>query len=94
LPDDATVPGSLKFLMGNLSGLEGYPGTTSYPISTITIQDFTVEPQNFLDNITDAVSMTDYFIYKGNYYVLINARTGEIVESGADEDRMASWLNG
>lgn len=94
LPDDATVPGSLKFLMGNLSGFEGYPGTTSYPAQKITIQDFTVEPQNFLDNITDAVSMTDYFIYKGNYYVLINARTGEIVESGADEDRMASWLNG
>jgi prepilin-type N-terminal cleavage/methylation domain-containing protein len=94
LPDDATVPGSLKFLMGNLSDLEGYPATANYGVRTITIQDFTVEPQNFLDNITDAVSMTDYFIYKGNYYMLINARTGEIVESGADEDRMASWLNG
>jgi hypothetical protein len=32
--------------------------------------------------------------FKGNYYMLINAKTGEIIESGADEDRMASWLNG
>lgn len=43
---------------------------------------------------TDVIDLTTYFIFKGNYYMLINAKTGEIIESGADEDRMASWLNG
>lgn len=49
---------------------------------------------DFPDNNEQVIDETTYFIFKGNYYMLINAKTGEIIESGADEDRMASWLNG
>lgn len=96
LPSDATVPGKFTFLMGDLSSINGFPASnnTVYGVRSIEIEDFKVEPQNFLKDINFAINTTDYFIFKGNYYMLINAKTGEIIESGADEDRMASWLNG
>jgi prepilin-type N-terminal cleavage/methylation domain-containing protein len=88
LPNDAKTPGSFKFEFGLLVG------ETSADAATVYLKDFKVEPYSYLDDIDFAINSTDYFIFKGNYYMLINARTGEIVESGADEDRMASWLNG
>ncbi len=51
------------------------------------VHDFPVNNEQVIDETT-------HFIFDGNYYILINAKTGEIIESGADEDRMASWLNG
>jgi len=89
LPNDAKTPGSFKFEFGYLKD-----ETAIAPEATVYLKDFKVEPYSYLDDIDFAINSTDYFIFKGNYYMLINARTGEIVESGADEDRMASWLNG
>jgi prepilin-type N-terminal cleavage/methylation domain-containing protein len=88
LPNDAKTPGSFKFEFGLLEG------ETSADAATVYLKDFKVEPYSYLDDIDFAINSTDYFIFKGNYYMLINAKTGEIIESGADEDRMASWLNG
>ncbi len=88
LPNDAKTPGSFKFEFGLLEG------ETSARTATVYLKDLKVEASSFLDDIDFAINSTDYFIFKGNYYMLINAKTGEIIESGADEDRMASWLNG
>jgi len=88
LPNDAITPGSFKFEFGLLEG------ETKASTATVYLKDFKVEAISFLDDIEFAINTTDYFIFKGNYYMLINAKTGEIIESGADEDRMASWLNG
>ena len=86
LPNDAKTPGSFKFEFGLLEG------ETSAKAATVYLKDFKVEAISFLDDIDFAINSTDYFIFKGNYYMLINAKTGEIIEKGADEDRMASWL--
>jgi len=86
LPNDAKTPGSFKFEFGLLEG------ETSAPAATVYLKDLKVEASSFLDDIDFVINSTDYFIFKGNYYMLINAKTGEIIESGADEDRMASWL--
>jgi len=88
LPNDAITPGRIKLDFGLLEG------ETSASAATVYLKDFKVEPYSYLDDIDFAINSTDYFIFKGNYYMLINAKTGEIIESGADEDRMASWLNG
>jgi len=42
---------------------------------------------------TQVINETTYFIFVGNYATLIDAATGEIVESGADEAARARWLN-
>jgi len=86
LPNDAKTPGSFKFEFGLLEG------ETKASVATVYLKDFKVEAISFLDDIDFAINSTDYFIFKGNYYMLINAKTGEIIEKGADEDRMASWL--
>lgn len=41
---------------------------------------------------TQVINETTYFIFDGNYATLIDAATGEIVESGADEAARARWL--
>jgi prepilin-type N-terminal cleavage/methylation domain-containing protein len=34
----------------------------------------------------DLMKVTEYFVYKGHYYTVINAETGEIIESGRTDD--------
>jgi prepilin-type N-terminal cleavage/methylation domain-containing protein len=34
----------------------------------------------------DLMKVTEYFVYKGHYYTVINAETGEIIESGITAD--------
>jgi len=38
------------------------------------------------------IEETTHFIFDGNYAILINAKTGEIIESGADAAARAGWL--
>jgi len=41
----------------------------------------------------EVIEDTTHFIFDGNYAILIDAATGEILESGADEAARALWLN-
>lgn len=34
----------------------------------------------------DLMKVTEYFVYKGHYYTVIDAETGEIIESGITDD--------
>ncbi len=40
----------------------------------------------------DLIDTTTFFIFDGNYAILINAKTGDFIESGADETARAAWL--
>jgi prepilin-type N-terminal cleavage/methylation domain-containing protein len=48
---------------------------------------------NFPPDNKQLIEETSYFIYDGNYSILIDAKTGEIIESGADATARAAWLN-
>ena len=39
------------------------------------------------------IEETTYLIYKGRFFILIDAKTGEFVESGATEARILEWLS-
>lgn len=39
------------------------------------------------------IEQTKYLIYKGRFFILIDAETGEFVESGATEAQSDDWLN-
>lgn len=39
------------------------------------------------------IEFTTYLIYKGRFFILIDAKTGEFVESGATEAQILEWLN-
>lgn len=47
---------------------------------------------DFPDNNEQVIDETTHFIFDGNYAILIDAATGEILESGADEAARALWL--
>jgi prepilin-type N-terminal cleavage/methylation domain-containing protein len=42
---------------------------------------------------SEVISETTHFIFDGNYALLIDAQTGEIIEGGADSAARAAWLN-
>ncbi len=39
------------------------------------------------------IDQTKYLIYEGRFFILIDAETGEFVESGATEAQSDDWLN-
>jgi prepilin-type N-terminal cleavage/methylation domain-containing protein len=42
---------------------------------------------------SQVINETSYFIFDGNYAILIDAKTGDFIESGADAAARAAWLN-
>ena len=41
---------------------------------------------------TDVINLTTFFIFDGNYATLINAKTGDFIESGADKTARTAWF--
>lgn len=54
---------------------------------------FWPHPTNPFPTNSQVINGTSYFIFDGNYAILIDAKTGDFIESGADADARAAWLN-
>lgn len=69
-----------------LENFTGYKGINKNNLVKVWVNPF---PTNNPLLIED----TDFIIFEGNYFILINAKTGEFIESGADQAAMNAWIN-
>lgn len=69
-----------------LANFKGYTGSMNKNLKLVWVDPFPVDIQYILE-------FTDYIIFDGKFSILIDARTGEFIESGATAVNKAKWLN-
>lgn len=70
--------------LAELDNFKGYRGSNGDLVQA------SVDP--FPKNIQHLLEDTDFIIFDGKFSILIDARTGEFIESGATAARRAEWL--
>lgn len=71
--------------LAELDNFKGYRGSKGDLVQASVDDPFPKNIQHLLEDV-------DFIIFDGKFSILINARTGEFIESGATEANRAKWL--